>query len=1583
MKGWLGTPPFTSKLPTRLAREGQYVAPVTAQLLRDSAAALSSWKTGRVVFVADDLAAWVVGLLADASRRRLTTVVLGTDQERALRQAATTAVQLTADELRPGDDEQAGYLAMLVSQVFCDPVPGPPLTENETLLEALQGGIAGQLAILGDPSLTGTGESSADVLEVPVAVLADRLISYLVREIVVRGSRGGPLAPLANQLNHDVTHLQGRRVEGTLAQLAVTIQSSLSRLERGQPEVVPAGLALAAERERYLARLLERYRRVDLEVLTPLTEQGEHPHMLLRTVFVPQHVRANPPPIELPREFWLRVAETGEVRESDLPDNLDRETIERTRKAYQERPVQPVLEVIARPASRRIVLLGDPGAGKSTIAQYLMIAVAGQPGNADGALSGGDAVASVLTGSLPLLVELRSFASPQWHDRTFLDLIDHLHATENLGLPRSILEPFLQQGGRALVVFDGLDEIFDPGVREHVTRQIEAFAALYPQTRVIVTSRVFGYRRAILDAAGFTHWMLQDLDSSQIKAFTATWYKGSCPDNPGEAARLRDRLLGAVRDSAAVAELAGNPMLLTILAIIGRRRELPRERRAVYDHAVSVLIEHWDATGKHLHDARVDGGMDYLSREDKLELLRLVARRMQDGPASLAGNHLPGSDLCSEFERFLHRRFQLPASRAAPAARGMLDQLRERNFILARFGAGVYGFVHRAFLEYLAADDISARFAAHEISADDVIQVFADRWNDPAWHEVLVLIAGMIPTPFAGAAISRLLSADPASPIQPATIPTHLHLAIRCLGEVRKPGDIAAQGQALSRELISLLETYDANKRSYPLQSLTDSLLSAAVPILTKLGPNWAGRRIYEDWYLARGQYLLPGDYDPELAYASARMYFALLGHGQEADEALRASAVTGSVPDVRRAAVEALAAGWHEDPDTALLLHGRATSDWQESVRRAAVEALATGWHDDPGTAPLLRDRATTDWHENVRKAAIEALATGWHDDPGTAPLLRDRATTDWHENVRQAAIEALATGWHDDPDTVMLLRDHATSDQDEFVRQAALEALATGWHDDPGTAPLLRDRATTDQDEFVRQAALEALATGWHEDPGTAPLLRDRATTDWHEDVRQAAVEALATGWRDDPDTALLLRDRATADHHWNVRQASVEALAAGWHDDPGTAPLLRDRATTDWHEDVRRAALEALATEWHDEPGTAPLLHDRATTDWHEEVRQAAVDALATGWHDDPGTAPWLRDRATNDDHWDVRRASVEALADGWHDDPGTAPLLRDLATKDWHEEVRQAAVEALATGWHDDPGTAPLLRNRTTNDDHWNVRQCAMTALAGGWHDDPGTAPLLHDRATGDQEEWVRRSALETLAARWHDDPGTAPLLRSSATGDRHEDVRRAAVEALASGWHDDPGTALLLRDRIASDWHESVRQAALEALAIFWHDDPTIAQLLFSSATTDHHWDVRRTAVLIVAALWHGNPDTTSWLHDRATTDWHEDVRQAAIEALATAWHDDPGTAPLLRDRATTDWHESIRQAAIEALATAWHDDPGTAPLLHDRATTDWHWDVRQTAMKALTAWPDDPAVPKISRGMASQLDDMRDRPEQR
>jgi hypothetical protein len=89
-----------------------------------------------VVFVADDLMAWLVGKLADAGSKRLITWAFGSDQERELRRAATAAVQRAADELRPEGGERAEELAMVVSQAFREPLADVPQTGQATLLGA-------------------------------------------------------------------------------------------------------------------------------------------------------------------------------------------------------------------------------------------------------------------------------------------------------------------------------------------------------------------------------------------------------------------------------------------------------------------------------------------------------------------------------------------------------------------------------------------------------------------------------------------------------------------------------------------------------------------------------------------------------------------------------------------------------------------------------------------------------------------------------------------------------------------------------------------------------------------------------------------------------------------------------------------------------------------------------------------------------------------------------------------------------------------------------------------------------------------------------------------------------------------------------------------------------------------------------------------------------------------------------------------------------------------------------------------------------------------------------------------------------
>jgi hypothetical protein len=82
------------------------------------------------------------------------------------------------------------------------------------------------------------------VLEVPGRVLADRLTGHLLREIVVRGSHGGPLFPLASQLNDDLIHLQGQQIQDGLRQLGGEILDALARLD-GARTAAAAPTALA------------------------------------------------------------------------------------------------------------------------------------------------------------------------------------------------------------------------------------------------------------------------------------------------------------------------------------------------------------------------------------------------------------------------------------------------------------------------------------------------------------------------------------------------------------------------------------------------------------------------------------------------------------------------------------------------------------------------------------------------------------------------------------------------------------------------------------------------------------------------------------------------------------------------------------------------------------------------------------------------------------------------------------------------------------------------------------------------------------------------------------------------------------------------------------------------------------------------------------------------------------------------------------------------------------------------------------------------------------------------------------------
>ncbi|MEM8603008.1 MAG: HEAT repeat domain-containing protein, partial [Cyanobacteria bacterium P01_H01_bin.121] len=534
---------------------------------------------------------------------------------------------------------------------------------------------------------------------------------------------------------------------------------------------------------------------------------------------------------------------------------------------------------------------------------------------------------------------------------------------------------------------------------------------------------------------------------------------------------------------------------------LNRNQELPRDRAELYTQSSRVLLQQWEVE-KALDEADALA-IDY---KDKQAMLRAVAFHMQATTSGLAGNLIRGQELQAILSDYLG---ELKLHNADNAATQVIDQLRQRNFILCYLGADYYAIVHRTFLEYFCAWEFVWRFEKEQtLSLDSLLHdVFEAHYQDESWHEVLRLICGMIDSKFVGEIVEFLMGLpvdrtkvnDFGSVTKESYI--HLLLAVDCIGEARNPNLIVVPRS----KLLGLLK--------HTLQTLFVSLFSDVPAALVRvIAQGWADDSDTLLWLKSRARH---------------DEYFT-----------------------VRQAAVEAIAQGWADDYGTLPWLKSRVQHDSDEYVRQAAVQELARGWADDPETLTILKSRAQHDKNWQVRQAVVRELARGWADDPETLTWLKSRAQHDEDSTVRQAAVQELARGWADDPETLTILKSRAQHDKNWQVRQAVVRELAQGWVDDPETLTILKSQAQYDSDEYVRRVTVRELAQGWIHDPELFDFLWDRALHDpvehepkqWRH-PRLAALEAILRNYPDHPRLKELLVDRANNDADQKVRELAQQ--------------------------------------------------------------------------------------------------------------------------------------------------------------------------------------------------------------------------------------------------------------------------------------------------------------------------------------------------------------------------------------------------------------------------------------------------------
>ena len=345
----------------------------------------------------------------------------------------------------------------------------------------------------------------------------------------------------------------------------------------------------------------------------------------------------------------------------------------------------------------RTVLLGDPGGGKTTAVQFLLNEHANDP-----------------SGKVPFLVTLRKYAAEtplKW------SVVGHIEATlktlYQISPPDGLVERLLLTG-RAIVIFDGLDELLDTSRRREVSERVEQFSSAYPLTAILATSRVVGYDQARLDEEQFTCYRLSGFDDAKAAEYISKWF--SYHDGASQA-EARAKAQAFLKESQSAKDLRANPLLLSLMCILYRGAgSLPGDRSGIYTKCAELLFRKWDEQRDLYRKLRAD----YLVEPTLRHLAWWLFTREDTSAAATE------QELASETTKFLHGRGFEGVEEARVAAREFVEFCQGRMWVFSDAGttaAGdrLYSFTHRTFLEYFAAWQLAATSDTPEDLADRLI----------------------------------------------------------------------------------------------------------------------------------------------------------------------------------------------------------------------------------------------------------------------------------------------------------------------------------------------------------------------------------------------------------------------------------------------------------------------------------------------------------------------------------------------------------------------------------------------------------------------------------------------------------------------------------------------------------------------------------------------------------------------------------------------------------------------------------------------------------------------------------------------
>lgn len=350
-----------------------------------------------------------------------------------------------------------------------------------------------------------------------------------------------------------------------------------------------------------------------------------------------------------------------------------------------------------------ILLIGDPGAGKTTSLKRLARNLFQEPDNGEGE-----------TSQLPILIRLKEINEYQDIRQLLAEILGfRIQSKEKILIEERKRRDYDDDGKEiviidkiekkvpypaigdielnifidrflddscSLLMIDGLDELKGDFLPKFMA-DIRKFSLQLSKAKIIITCRT-GFYYTIGTIEGFNVLDILPLDSNQIQAIASLWIKD--PEGFTKALRL-----------SPYNDLADRPLLLAqLLLIFDRYETLPKYPREIYELILELLLKEWDA------DRQITRASKYsdFTPKRKLEFLAELAFCLMYRNKSTQF----GTKELMEIYSLICEKFELPKNEAPDVA----SEIETHTGIVISVGQKSYEFAHLSIQEYLCAEYI-------------------------------------------------------------------------------------------------------------------------------------------------------------------------------------------------------------------------------------------------------------------------------------------------------------------------------------------------------------------------------------------------------------------------------------------------------------------------------------------------------------------------------------------------------------------------------------------------------------------------------------------------------------------------------------------------------------------------------------------------------------------------------------------------------------------------------------------------------------------------------------------------------------